>query len=159
MESHEPEGKHVAVHSVVVSSAFRHRGIATATLRDYVDRLKKEKVYESVILITHEELIGFYSNAGFRLRGKSDVVHGPREFFEMDVNLEDVRSPGKKWAVTLKQQVLGSDGKNRGRIYCPFGGCTSLILRPGQATWVERPRQPVRARSFASIVSLAEAHL
>jgi Acetyltransferase (GNAT) family len=153
MEFHEPDGKHVAVHSVAVSSEFRHRGIATITLRNYVNRLRKEKVYESVILIAHDELIEFYRKAGFKLRGKSDVVHGPMEFSEMAVDLEDSRSPGQKWVVTKKQRVLGSDGKNLGKIYCPFGDCTSLILRPGHASWVERRRKPVCLRTCRAFIS------
>jgi GNAT superfamily N-acetyltransferase len=148
MEKHDPQGTHVGVHSVVVSSDFRHRGVGSDLLRNYVDLLKKTKVYKSVVLIVHEELIPFYERAGFELRGKSDVVHGPKEWLEMAVDL-DVRSPGRKWSQVEKQHVVGSDGKNLGRIYCPFGGCTSLILRPGQATWVERSRQPV-CRTYSS---------
>lgn len=38
---------------------------------------------DRVLLITHKELIGLYSGAGYQLLGPSKVVHGPELWYEM----------------------------------------------------------------------------
>ena len=56
-------------------------------LREYVDRIRAYGGYKRVLLMAHEELIGFYQQAGFTLAGKSAVQHGSREWFELRLDL------------------------------------------------------------------------
>ncbi|KAG8911831.1 hypothetical protein FRC00_005765 [Tulasnella sp. 408] len=82
-------GKAVVIHSVCVHPDYRKKGVAIALLREYLTRLEKDAPpeIESVRLICHEEMMELYRKAGFDLVGKSPVVHGPREWYEMKYNL------------------------------------------------------------------------
>ncbi|CAG8632893.1 10099_t:CDS:2 [Paraglomus brasilianum] len=74
MSQHEAKGKTVCVHSVCVDNMFRRRGVATRLVTEYVRRMKEEN-YERIVLISHEYLIPFYENLGFKLVGESKIQH------------------------------------------------------------------------------------
>lgn len=95
MSTHEPEGTHVAIHSVCVATSHRHRGIASALLREYLARLddagqaqqqqqsSTRPRIESALLIAHPELVPLYERAGFTVVGPSAVVHGAKPWVEL----------------------------------------------------------------------------
>ncbi|KDQ09289.1 hypothetical protein BOTBODRAFT_37197 [Botryobasidium botryosum FD-172 SS1] len=88
MSTHVPQGSSVCMHSVCVDPEFKRRGIALALLREYLRRLEATQASEGidrVLLLCHEELIELYAKVGFQLVGKSEVAHGPREWFEMRI--------------------------------------------------------------------------
>lgn len=85
MSSHDPTGTSVCIHSVAVTPTHQRRGIALALLKTYVSRLEETADVERALLITHEELRPLYAKAGFAWIGKSAVVHGARDWFEMRV--------------------------------------------------------------------------
>jgi GNAT superfamily N-acetyltransferase len=97
MSTHEPEGTHVAIHSVCVASSHRQRGIATALLREYLARLEQAgqqqqsarscSRIESALLIAHPELVPLYERAGFTVVGPSAVVHGAKPWVELKRDL------------------------------------------------------------------------
>ncbi|RUS29238.1 acyl-CoA N-acyltransferase [Jimgerdemannia flammicorona] len=92
MKTHDLAGRTVCVHSVVVDPEFRRKGIATKCLTAYVEGLKEVnerdgKKYDRVALLSHQELVPLYEKAGFVLRGKSEVVHGPEEWLELVLEL------------------------------------------------------------------------
>ncbi|KIO31296.1 hypothetical protein M407DRAFT_241840 [Tulasnella calospora MUT 4182] len=92
MKEHIPVSKGgitVVIHSVCVHPDYQKKGVAIDLLREYLARLEKDAPPEvkSVHLICHEELLELYRKAGFELVGKSPVVHGPREWFEMKYDL------------------------------------------------------------------------
>ncbi len=72
MGAHDPEGESLAIHSVVVASAFRRRGIARAALRAYAEAVSPSGV-KRLLLITHAKLAGLYASAGFTFDGLSAV--------------------------------------------------------------------------------------
>ncbi|GAA6010488.1 hypothetical protein JCM10207_001329 [Rhodosporidiobolus poonsookiae] len=90
MATHDPQGSYVAIHSVCVDRGYLRRGVALGLLEEYLTRLRdmseKEGQVKGARLISHEELIPLYQKAGFELVGKSEVVHGPREWFELKVD-------------------------------------------------------------------------
>lgn len=79
MESHEPLGETLCIHSVVVSPLYRRRGYATAMLKLYLSRVS----VPCVLLVTKAYLIPLYKAAGFSLLGKSSLVHGKDQWYEM----------------------------------------------------------------------------
>lgn len=85
MSNHESDGTSICIHSVAVKKSFQHRGIALTLLKEYVERLRDGTDAERILLITHDELKGLYSKAGFELVGKSEVNHGSRDWYEMKI--------------------------------------------------------------------------
>ncbi|KAG9003033.1 hypothetical protein FRB94_002853 [Tulasnella sp. JGI-2019a] len=78
-------GVAVCIHSVCVDMQWRRQGVAVGLLKEFIRRCKEETnpKLKAILLICHEELIHLYRKADFELVGKSDVVHGPREWYEM----------------------------------------------------------------------------
>lgn len=81
MSTHESDGTTLCIHSVCVHPEYRRQGIATRMLQAYLAQLPAQ--VEIVLLMTKKTLIPFYSKCGFKLVGKSAVVHGKDPWFEM----------------------------------------------------------------------------
>lgn len=94
MSVHIPGASTVCIHAICVEKSFQRKGIATRLLKEYVSRLRARAEagsvpYEKIVLISHDNLIPFYENAGFKNLGKSDVVHGSLPWYELRVDLKD----------------------------------------------------------------------
>lgn len=170
MTTHNPEGKTICIHSVCVDPGYQRQKIGSALLEEYIRRWTNGP-YDGISLIAHEELTGFYVAAGFKLIGKSEVVHGSKPWFELrhplrshvpdaatqrrilealqeQRNVTEVDRPDKK----LLSHFLGGPseladerGLNKLRLYCPRTVCKSVILLTGNATLAERPSVTVTA--------------
>ena len=81
MSLHEPGGDTLCIHSVVVDAAWRRKGLATWMLQNYLARVVEAGVAARVLLICKENLLPFYTGAGFANLGKSDIVHGQDPWF------------------------------------------------------------------------------
>ncbi|BGP19617.1 hypothetical protein JCM10213_008319 [Rhodosporidiobolus nylandii] len=167
MSTHDPSGAYAAIHSVCVDKALQGKGVASGLLKEYLRRLRemsRDGNVKGARLIAHEELIPLYQRAGFELLGKSEVVHGPREWFEMRVDFappsaadtssstmaaapappaeEDdtnVRNPGKplsRFPDGVQSLVDPSTGMNTADLYCPRPECRCLLLRKGVGKFV-----------------------
>ena len=163
MTTHDPEGKTICIHSVCVDPGLQRQKIGSALLKEYI-RQWTDGPYDEISLIAHEELIKFYVAAGFKLIGKSEVVHGSKPWFELRYSLHsqildtttqrrilevlreqsnqsELRRPGKKLASYFSKGAseLGDErGLNKLRLYCPRIACGSVILSEKTATLVER---------------------
>ncbi|KAG9017702.1 hypothetical protein FRB90_000187 [Tulasnella sp. 427] len=171
MKEHIPTsdgGRIVVIHSVCVHPDYRRKGIAQGLLQEYIRRLETEAPAEikGVHLICHEQLVELYRKAGFEPVGKSPVVHGPREWFEMKYDLpppKGVSIPEEVLAALLKpatgdksggptsrpftafpsiQDLVTSDPStgaqsNKYKLVCPRTSCRSVILLPWVAKLVE----------------------
>ncbi|KAI9229548.1 MAG: hypothetical protein DHS80DRAFT_9436, partial [Piptocephalis tieghemiana] len=88
MDEHDPSGDLVCLRCVCVAPGWRGRGVAQAMLHEYIDRVRKAKragaIYRSIALYTHAELVGFYAKVGFKALGRSSVVIGLREWYDME---------------------------------------------------------------------------
>ena len=79
---HDPEGKTISVDSLCVDPRRQRQKVGSTLLREYIKRFTGGQ-YDGITLLAHEELIGFYVAAGFKLIGKSEVVEGSRPWFEL----------------------------------------------------------------------------
>ncbi|KAH9919500.1 acyl-CoA N-acyltransferase [Epithele typhae] len=83
MSTHDPTGPTVCIHSVCVARSHHRRGVGVPLVRAYLAHLAAARTCARAVLITHPELVPFYTAAGFADRGPSAVVHGPRPWVEM----------------------------------------------------------------------------
>ncbi|CAJ1935626.1 unnamed protein product [Cylindrotheca closterium] len=87
MSTHDPEGKLLAIHSVVVQEKYRRKGIASAMLKCYVEKVQVENIdgsIESMVLLAKAHLLGFYVKCGFQVNRPSPIVHGQELWFELE---------------------------------------------------------------------------
>jgi len=93
MSIHDSTGPVLALHSVVVSDEYRHRGVGAALLKNYLSYLSKLDLKHGIhklILITKEDNLTFYvKEGGFHVMRQSSVVHGKGVWFECERHLED----------------------------------------------------------------------
>ena len=91
METHEPEGSTLIIHSVVIHPNYRRQGLATAMLTYYLERMRENSKISRIFLIAKGNLLGFYTSVGFKVLRLSPVVHGQDPWFEMGLDLADTR--------------------------------------------------------------------
>lgn len=84
MSTHVPGARNVLIHGVCVTPEARNRGIASALLTEYQRRLAAAGSYERVLLISHEEMAGFYERIGFKSRGLSSIAFAGVPWFELE---------------------------------------------------------------------------
>src|ERR1700733_10703331 len=139
MSTHIPGGSSVCIHSVSVMPSFQRRGIALALLKEYVERVKRRtgalSHVDRLLLISHEELCGLYAKAGFEMAGKSHVVHGNRDWFEMRLILPP-KSPESQ-PLTISQDEMAAAlsarlrGRATGRTIASIGGLSNIVVHEG----------------------------
>ncbi|KAL1944064.1 hypothetical protein VTO73DRAFT_3882 [Trametes versicolor] len=87
METHVPGSPSICIHSVCVDPAHRRKRVGLDLLKEFVAQAELAAAegagYERILLITHDELHDFYTQAGFEYVGLSMVVHGARPWSEM----------------------------------------------------------------------------
>jgi len=185
MFTHVPGGSSVCIHALATVPHLQRRGIALALLKEYVSRLEQDRSIERVLLICHEDLLSLYEKAGFELVGKSSVVHGAREWFEMrrvlrSATASDVSSvpqhvlaaalsarPNARPSATLLSSVANvneltveadGDRTNKYPIVCVQDGCGSLILQAKTARLYEAPSVEVRNHIMGSASDTFDMH-
>lgn len=111
-ELHDPTGRLLAVHSVVVDESYRRNGVATQLLNRYVQNVLEQedesqqsddesfsKPMESIVLLAKQHLLGFYVRCGFTVNRPSPIVHGKELWYDLELQLP---SP----APTIRTQPL-----------------------------------------------------
>ena len=83
MSTHDPLGRTLCIHSVVVDAAHRRQGVATWMLKNYLARIAEHTSATNVLLICKDELVKFYESCGFASLGRSDIVHGQDSWIDM----------------------------------------------------------------------------
>lgn len=85
MSVHEPGGRVVCIHSVVVSHEERRKGVGKRMMEGYLGHLRESEspVYERVLLLSKPGLVPFYESVGFTANGPSKVQHGQETWIEM----------------------------------------------------------------------------
>ncbi|GAA99831.1 uncharacterized protein L969DRAFT_14525 [Mixia osmundae IAM 14324] len=161
MSQHDSGAPFVAIHSVVVRKTHRRQGIAVGLLKELLQRVESAGKAKAALLITHDELIPLYAQAGFILKGPSAVVHGSRPWFEMTHTFEMPQqqdlsgvmaalqsTAGKKrdrsegvLLSSLSPDELTAAGKNALSLFCPRPQCRCLILRPSEARSARRAHE------------------
>jgi len=99
MSGHDPTGPLLAIHSLVVADGYRHRGVGSALLKNYLMYLSKlDLKYDlrKVVLMAKKDQLTFYvKEGGFHVMRESQVVHGKDVWFECERELGD---DGTRWA-------------------------------------------------------------
>lgn len=132
MSTHVPGARTVLIHGVCVTPDARKRGIASALLAEYQQRLAAAGSYERVLLISHEETIAFYERIGFKSRGLSSIAFAGVPWFELE------------WAVP-SGQLDGAQGAPQ--------AIPSAVLEALQGQNVSRRRQGQLLSSFPDGIS------
>ena len=114
---------------------------------EYAQRLREDPrvgdaVIQRILLICHQNLIPLYERVGFKLVGKSPVVHGPDPWFEMRLDLEDSLPPHPETLQAVAHgaippdvlAALTSPTRNRpsARSYSSFSSSQELISSDGE---------------------------
>lgn len=100
MATHIPDGPILAIHSVVVGDEYRHQGIATAMMLNYVQEMKQmnqEGVIvpiEKIVLLAKKDMLTFYIHCGFQVVRPSHIVHGKELWYELEIKLGPSIRPG-----------------------------------------------------------------
>ncbi|KAJ7288559.1 acyl-CoA N-acyltransferase [Mycena rebaudengoi] len=171
MSRHVPGAPSVCIHSVGVLSSKRRQGVGLNLLREYITRLEAARrlsaaPYETLLLITHENLRSFYEKAGFEWIGPSAVAHGSQPWYEMRLILgsppsdssqsippgvfEALQRPPRNRPMVqplsafaggiVDVSVRSPDASmNKFDLLCPRNGCGSVILKSGVAKLVDAP--------------------
>jgi hypothetical protein len=125
---------------------MRKRGIALQLLTSFIQQATSTQGVSRILLAAHEELIPLYEKAGFHLVGKSDLVHGPRPWFELRLDLQPAATSGGSGLMAALsranpprssssyhelslENVKTKDSTNSVDLLCPKEGCGSLILK------------------------------
>ncbi|MBW0531612.1 hypothetical protein O181_071327 [Austropuccinia psidii MF-1] len=120
---HDPNGKNILIHSVCVDRHHRRRKLATRMLRQYITLCSQAGNVSNILLVCHKELKSLYLGVGFVDRGPSTLEHGPREWFEMGLELSPQTNPTN--------------------LFCPQERCRSIILKKGVGRLIERETCPL----------------
>jgi len=90
MIGHEPDGKNIVIFSIAVLPGFQGKGISKLLMEKFIET-SKELGKNKILLICKKNLIEYYKKYGFILLGKSKSKHGGFEWFEMSLNLNQMR--------------------------------------------------------------------
>lgn len=90
LKVHVSDGPLLAIHSVVVHSDYRRRGVATEMLKDYVLSLQdlKDVTIQKVVLMAKAPLLSLYVKSGFEVRRQSAIVHGQDPWYDLEYSLK-----------------------------------------------------------------------
>ncbi len=78
--------------------SFLCTGVASAMLAAYLDHIAGFSGLKRVRLITKQNLLGFYTKAGFQFIRPSPVLHGCDLWFEMGIDFNQTLVPrGLPW--------------------------------------------------------------
>jgi len=129
MAEHHPDGSTLCIHSVVVASDLRRKGVATAMLREYCKAVALGNPrLARIALIAKANLLRLYVKAGFTVNGMSPVVHGRDPWFDLTAECQDFA--GEEM---LQADAFIVDDK-------PYSGNPAAVVfthRDGDATWMQ----------------------
>lgn len=88
MGNHDPNGKHLCIHSVVIDEQYHRNGFGLIMVKKYVNQIIKMNIkeqigLETIRLISKLHITPFYKKNGFELIGESDIEHGKDTWYEM----------------------------------------------------------------------------
>jgi GNAT superfamily N-acetyltransferase len=80
---HQDQGSTIAVHSLAVLSEHHGKGVGTTLMKAYLQRIKDAEIAERIALLSHQDLLPFYTSLGFENLGVSEVKFGSRPWFSL----------------------------------------------------------------------------
>ncbi|EEP77596.1 conserved hypothetical protein [Uncinocarpus reesii 1704] len=73
---HQDQGSTIAVHSLAVIPEHQGKGLGKTLLKAYVQRIKDARIADRIALLSHDHLVPFYTNLGFKNCGPSECTFG-----------------------------------------------------------------------------------
>lgn len=151
MSSHDTSlsAKTVAIHSIVVDSAYKRQGLALRLLARYLEKLRADGQYDEVVLLSHAGLLPLYQKAGFQDCGISRVQHGSQPWHEMRCSLRSPTDSQSTFATSrlfsdlTKHEWLDDENLNKRKLLCPRRACETVLLNAKTAKLVVRSREAV----------------
>ncbi|OQR82109.1 hypothetical protein THRCLA_11131 [Thraustotheca clavata] len=153
MSCHDPNGKFLCIHSVVVSQAYRKQGIAKKLLKAYVARVVDKGVVSAILLIAKPYLVHFYISCGFTVTRLSPVVHGKDAWMELVLDCAEARQ--------LNVVVVDAFASR------PFEGNPAAVVvmsvgafnAPGVEKWMQSVAIERNLSETAFVAPLSEDHI
>lgn len=101
MSTHHSEGPLLAIHSVVVTEDYRRKGVATAMLKDYINVMRDmpNDGVQKLVLLAKRHLLSFYVDCGFSVVKPSAIVHGPDQWYDLELDLSAHKVTGFPYCV------------------------------------------------------------
>lgn len=90
---HQISGRTICLHSFSVCPEVQGVGIGKSAMRAYVQLMNQSGVADRISLICKESLVGFFSNVGFKLAGKSNTTVAGSGWYNMTNELPGPRAP------------------------------------------------------------------
>ncbi|KAJ1725073.1 hypothetical protein LPJ53_000724 [Coemansia erecta] len=94
METHDPLGPTVCIHSVCVAPEHQGKRVASRMLNEYTDSIRRYNEtaghnvkIERLAMLSRENLVPLYERAGYRTLGQSSVVHGAEKWYDCVLDL------------------------------------------------------------------------
>ncbi|KAF0704989.1 Aste57867_7173 [Aphanomyces stellatus] len=87
MSTHNPHGRYLCIHSVVVGAAHRRQGHAKRMVQRYVEGILDDQPQVlAIMLLAKPYLVAFYVSCGFRVTRQSPVAHGKDLWLELELD-------------------------------------------------------------------------
>jgi arylalkylamine N-acetyltransferase len=86
MKSHDPNGRVLCIHSVVIHPSYRGSKLGQQFLSFYLVQQKATGQFERAAIICHQSLVSYYQSVGFISLGPSTVSHGLSDWIDMIVD-------------------------------------------------------------------------
>lgn len=94
METHDPRGSTVCIHSVCVKREWQRIGVANKLLTTYTEAIRQynkeattSRQIKRLAMMSREHLVPMYERAGYKCLGESSVVHGNEKWFDCVIDL------------------------------------------------------------------------
>ena len=79
----DPAGQFIGVHSVAVRTEYQKGGFGRALMKEYAQYVRRSISAQSVVIIAHGHLLGFYESVGFKNLGPSPCAFAGGGWFDM----------------------------------------------------------------------------
>ena len=83
------EGQSVCIHSLAVLPEFQNRGLGKTLLKAYLQRMSDGYIADRVVLLTHADVVPFYTRFGFKKHGQSSATFGGGGWVDMGLDFND----------------------------------------------------------------------
>lgn len=80
---HEDYGSTIVIHSLAVLPEHQGKSVGTTLLKAYLNRVKEADIAERIAIISHDNLVPFYTALGFENRGPSDCKFGGGNWIDL----------------------------------------------------------------------------
>ena len=101
MSTHEKNGNYLFIHSNCINIDYINRNYGVKMMHEYINKISNNKNnnVKKMALLAKIELVHFYEKFGFKIIKPSEIEHGAEQWFEMELNLEELHDNKIKYCV------------------------------------------------------------